>query len=104
MKDFDPAASFLGETAAHNDDVPRGDEDETVALLSELARGRALEFAIGSGRIDLPLLAAGVAVDGIELSPTWSPSCAAVRVDREQQLRQRRAGRGRFGHARRLSL
>ncbi len=69
MKDFDPAASFLGETATHNDDLPRGDEDETVALLSELARGRALEFAIGSGRIALPLLAAGVAVDGIELSP-----------------------------------
>lgn len=68
MKDFDPAASFLGETAQHNDDHPRGDEAETVGLLKDLARGRALELAIGSGRIALPLAAAGVVVDGIELS------------------------------------
>jgi len=69
VKDFDPAKSFLGATAIHNDDVPRGDETETVELLAELARGRALELAIGSGRVALPLAAAGVAVDGIELSP-----------------------------------
>jgi hypothetical protein len=69
VEGFDPARSFLGETAEHNDDRPRGDETETVALLSELAHGRALELAIGSGRIALPLAAAGVRVDGIELSP-----------------------------------
>lgn len=59
----------MGDTALHNDDCPRGDEAETVALLSELARGRALELGTGSGRIALPLAAAGVRVDGIELSP-----------------------------------
>ena len=69
MLDFDPAASFLGETAEHYDDVPRGDEDETVRLLAELARGRALELAIGTGRVAVPLARAGVQVDGIELSP-----------------------------------
>jgi SAM-dependent methyltransferase len=41
----------------------------TVDLLAELAGGgRALEFAIGTGRIALPLAARGVPVSGIELS------------------------------------
>lgn len=69
MKDFDPLKSFVGEVAEHYDDNPRGDEGETVALLAELSRGGpALEFAVGSGRIAIPLAAHGVSVDGIELS------------------------------------
>jgi hypothetical protein len=47
-----------------------------VDLLAELARAgaaggapRALEFAVGTGRVALPLSARGVAVTGIELSP-----------------------------------
>ena len=41
----------------------------TVALLAELAGGgRALELAIGTGRVAVPLLRAGVEVAGIELS------------------------------------
>lgn len=41
----------------------------TVDLLAELAEGgRALELAIGTGRIGVPLLAKGVPVTGIELS------------------------------------
>lgn len=41
----------------------------TVDLLSELAGdGRALEFAVGTGRVALPLAARGVRVSGIELS------------------------------------
>lgn len=41
----------------------------TVDLLAELAGdGRALEFAIGTGRVALPLRARGVEVHGIELS------------------------------------
>ena len=43
--------------------------DPTVRRLVELAGGgRALEFAIGTGRVAVPLVAAGVAVTGIELS------------------------------------
>nr|BFE57451.1 class I SAM-dependent methyltransferase [Dactylosporangium thailandense] len=43
--------------------------DPVVARLASLARGgRALEFAIGTGRIAVPLRAAGVPVTGIELS------------------------------------
>jgi SAM-dependent methyltransferase len=69
VKDFDPLKSFVGAVAEHNDDVPRGDEDETVGLLAELSRGgSALELAVGSGRIAIPLAARGVRVDGIELS------------------------------------
>lgn len=47
----------------------RGDEEPTVAFLARLAGGRdVLELAVGTGRIALPLMAAGVHVDGIELS------------------------------------
>jgi SAM-dependent methyltransferase len=42
----------------------------TVDTLAELAGGgRALEFAIGTGRVAVPLAARGVPVTGIELSP-----------------------------------
>ena len=41
----------------------------TVAVLAELAGGgRAVEFAIGTGRVAIPLSQAGVGVSGIELS------------------------------------
>lgn len=41
-----------------------------VGLLAELARGGpALEFAVGTGRVALPLSARGIAVHGLELSP-----------------------------------
>jgi SAM-dependent methyltransferase len=44
--------------------------DPVVDLLVELARGGpALEFAVGTGRVALPLGARGVLVQGIELSP-----------------------------------
>jgi SAM-dependent methyltransferase len=47
----------------------RGEIDAAADLLAELAAGgRALEFAIGTGRIALPLAARGVDVAGIELS------------------------------------
>ena len=44
--------------------------EPAVALLAELAEGGpALELAIGTGRVALPLSARGVPVHGIELSP-----------------------------------
>ena len=69
MKGFDAGESFSGEVAARYDDTPRGDEQQAVDLLSDFARGSALEFAVGSGRIALPLARAGVEVVGIDLSP-----------------------------------
>jgi hypothetical protein len=56
--DSDDEGPFARETIAR-----------TVAVLTELAAGRpALELAIGTGRIGLPLAQAGVEVHGIELS------------------------------------
>jgi SAM-dependent methyltransferase len=70
MEGFHPATSFGPEVARHYDDEPRGDEAETVDLLAGLAGdGPALELAVGTGRIALPLAERGVRVDGIELSP-----------------------------------
>src|SRR5579862_6748249 len=44
--------------------------DPTVELLDELARGGpALELAVGTGRVALPLVDRGLRVSGIELSP-----------------------------------
>ena len=70
MEAFDPASSFGPDVAARYDDHPRGDEEAAATFLSALApRRRALEFAIGTGRIALPLASRDVQVDGIELSP-----------------------------------
>ncbi|MGQ0823572.1 MAG: class I SAM-dependent DNA methyltransferase [Actinomycetota bacterium] len=63
--------TFGEETAARYDAIStRGDEDATVEFLEQLARGGpALELAIGTGRIALPLAARRVVVDGIDISP-----------------------------------
>jgi SAM-dependent methyltransferase len=69
MDGFDPLQSFGPEAASRYDDSLRGDEEETVDFLTGLAGSRpALELAIGTGRIALPLAARGVPVDGIEQS------------------------------------
>ena len=69
MEDFDPRTSFGYDESKRYDTVDaRGDEEETVVFLAGLAGQRsALELAVGTGRIALPLMAAGVRVDGIEL-------------------------------------
>jgi SAM-dependent methyltransferase len=69
MEGFDPFKSFGPEVASRYDEDLRGDEAETVEFLAGLAgEGPVLEFAIGTGRIALPLTARGVSVDGIEQS------------------------------------
>lgn len=69
MRNFDPLRAFEAEIAAVYDQTPRGDEAEAVDFLAALAGGgRALELAIGTGRIALPLAARGVPVDGIKIS------------------------------------
>jgi SAM-dependent methyltransferase len=64
--------SFGDDVAENYDELARrGDEVATVAFLEQLAReGPALELAIGTGRIALPLAAQGVQVDGIDFSPS----------------------------------
>ena len=62
--------SFGEDVAARYDDVERGDESAAVAFLEQLAGGGpALELAIGTGRIALPLAARGIHVHGIDVSP-----------------------------------
>jgi SAM-dependent methyltransferase len=58
---------------------------ETVDVLAELARdGAALEFAVGTGRVALPLAARGVPVSGIELSTAMAAQLRAK--DDEQRV------------------
>ncbi|MFL5883136.1 MAG: methyltransferase domain-containing protein [Actinomycetota bacterium] len=69
MEGFDPFDSFGLEVASSYDEDLRGDEAETVEFLAEHAgTGPVLEFAIGTGRIALPLSERGIRVDGIEQS------------------------------------
>src|SRR5215212_5044548 len=62
--------SFGEDVAKTYDEELRGDEDAAVAFLEKLAGGGpALELAIGTGRIALPLAARGILVDGVDISP-----------------------------------
>jgi SAM-dependent methyltransferase len=57
--------------------------DPTVELLADLVGdGAALEFAVGTGRVALPLAARGVPVSGIELS---APMAARLRAKDDAQ-------------------
>ena len=71
----DDPDGYFGESIAAGYDDPAGEMfqpaaiDPAVSLLAELAgSGQALELAIGTGRIGLPLSQRGVPVQGIELS------------------------------------
>ena len=71
----DDPDGYFGESVAagYDDPADRMNQpeavDPAVSLLAELAGdGRALELAIGTGRIGLPLSQRGVPVHGIELS------------------------------------
>lgn len=69
MEGFDPMTSFGAPVAEDYRTHLRGDEEETVAFLADLAAGRpVLELAIGTGRIAIPLAATGLVVRGIDQS------------------------------------
>jgi len=69
MKGYEPAMSFGEEDAREYRDLLRGDEPAAVSFLASWAGpGPALELAIGTGRIALPLAARGVRVDGVDIS------------------------------------
>ena len=69
MERYDPLSTWGDEMAEHDAAFVRGDEAETVAFLSTYARGGpALELAVGTGRIALPLAGTGIRVDGIDFS------------------------------------
>ena len=61
---------FAGDVAERYDESTAGKPVEPVVdFLEPLADGGALELAIGTGRIAVPLAARGVRVAGIDLSP-----------------------------------
>jgi hypothetical protein len=70
MDGYHATTSFDHEASLRYDaEDTRGDEEQTAEFLAALApNGPALEFAIGTGRIALPLAPRGVPVHGIELS------------------------------------
>jgi SAM-dependent methyltransferase len=69
VDDYEPLISFGEADAETYLDLKRGDEAAAVAFLEGLAGGGpALELAIGTGRIALPLAQRGIRVDGIDFS------------------------------------
>ncbi|GAA4261906.1 class I SAM-dependent methyltransferase [Dactylosporangium darangshiense] len=70
MSKLDDPGLFGRQWAATYDRTDNPDPTDAVAFLAGLAgAGPALELAIGSGRVALPLAARGVAVEGIEAAP-----------------------------------
>ncbi len=77
MKNYEPTMTFGPEIAGAFEESQRfsqtpsrRDREATIDVLEKFARGGpALELAIGTGWIALPLAARGIRVDGIELSP-----------------------------------
>jgi SAM-dependent methyltransferase len=74
MQHYEPIMSFGEDDAEHYDTEPdvtqRRDTTATVAFLEHLAGGGpALELAIGTGRVALPLAARGIRIDGVDFSP-----------------------------------
>lgn len=77
---FDQPDSHLDPEIASTYDDEHADRgvDDVVATLARLAGdGRAVEFAIGTGRIAVPLVAAGVPVGGMDIS---EPMLAELRA------------------------
>src|SRR5690348_2003133 len=82
MENYEPIMSFGEDTAKIYDAEPDvGQRRETLATVSFLEQlaggGPALELAIGTGRVALPLAARGVRVDGIDFS---APMVAKLRA------------------------
>jgi SAM-dependent methyltransferase len=78
MQNYRPQDSFDQAAAEVYDQDLRGDEAAAVDFLAGLAAGgRALELAIGTGRIAIPLSARGIPVDGIDFS---EPMVAKLRA------------------------
>jgi methylase of polypeptide subunit release factors len=79
MKGYRPVMSFDAAVAAEVRAYRRGDEAAAVAFLAQQAQGGpALELAIGTGRIALPLAAQGIRVDGVDIAPSMvaeTPDC-----------------------------
>ncbi len=74
------AATYDDDLASEFDPAVVGPAVEYLRRLSE--DGAALEFAVGTGRIGVPLAAAGVSVTGIELS---EPMLARLRQKVDEQ-------------------
>jgi hypothetical protein len=73
MEHYEPIMSFGEDAAKIYDTEPdaghREETSATVTFLEQLAGGGpALELAIGTGRVALPLAARGIRVDGIDFS------------------------------------
>ena len=87
-----PKDYFADDVAARYDEGDGAEFDprviaSTVDVLSELAGdGAALELAVGTGRIALPLAARGVPVSGIELSPAMAEQLRRKDVERSIAL------------------
>ncbi|WP_433826021.1 class I SAM-dependent methyltransferase [Actinoplanes sp. CA-015351] len=70
MSILDDPGLFGRQWAARYDSPGNPDPTKAVAFLAGLAgAGPALELAIGSGRVAVPLAATGIPVEGIEASP-----------------------------------
>jgi len=87
LKSFDRVADVYDETRGLPPEVERQIADGISAALRQVApRPRLLEVGVGTGRIAVPLAAAGVRVTGIDIAPKMLARLRAKRADIDVML------------------
>jgi ubiquinone/menaquinone biosynthesis C-methylase UbiE len=66
---FDPAADYYDQTRVYPPEVSDRIAGALIAAGHIPTRGHILEIGIGTGRIALPLLARGISITGVDISP-----------------------------------
>ncbi|MCH7488119.1 MAG: class I SAM-dependent methyltransferase [Chloroflexi bacterium] len=69
---FDRAASYYDDTRAMPAEAVNAITDAILDALARNDAGRLLEVGIGTGRISLPLMARGLPVTGVDISPAMT--------------------------------
>ncbi len=69
---FDRAASYYDDTRAMPPEVVDAVTNAILDALVANGAGRLLEVGIGTGRISLPLMARGLPVTGVDISPSMT--------------------------------
>jgi hypothetical protein len=80
MDGFHPETSFGPDVAQRYDDDLRGDEEASAVFLARHAGEGVLEFAIGTGRVALPLAKHGCALTASNSLRTWWQGSGRSRV------------------------
>jgi SAM-dependent methyltransferase len=70
VDDWNPKSLWAKVASSYDDVAHPDDTEQAVEFLAALTHGRpALELAVGTGRVAIPLASRGIQIDGIDFSP-----------------------------------